>query len=86
MDSFQKLSTPERDLLMLPLPIINKNMDFFVVRFYYYYFLHTKAGLLFKKTNIIAQQKMFGSELNAILIYVTDPVIFSKIHQVFFHS
>ena len=59
---------------MISLPIIVINIVFFVVRFYYH-FLQTKAGMLFKKTTISKQHKMFGSALNAILNYITDPVL-----------
>ena len=49
-------------------------MDFFVIRFYYY-FLRTKAGLLFQHTNIQNQFKMFNSSLNVILTHITDPTL-----------
>ena len=47
-------------------------MEFFAVRFYYH-FLQTKAGFLFKNTKIEQQYKMFGASLNIILTYISDP-------------
>ena len=49
-------------------------MDFFVIRFYYY-FLRTKAGLLFQHTNIENQYKMFNTSLNVILTHIADPTL-----------
>lgn len=49
-------------------------MDFFVIRFYYY-FLRTKAGLLFQHTNIEKQYQMFNSSLNVILTHIADPTL-----------
>ena len=73
MEVIERLSTKEKNLFLLSLPIINRNMDFFVIRFYYY-FLRTKAGLLFQHTNIEQQFKMFNSSLNVILTHIADPM------------
>ena len=48
-------------------------MDFFVIRFYYY-FLRTKAGLLFQHTNIEQQFNMFTTSLNLVLTHITNPI------------
>ena len=72
MEVIDRLSSKEKDLFLLSLPIINRNMDFFVIRFYYY-FLRTKAGLLFQHTNIENQFKMFTTSLNVMLTHIADP-------------
>ena len=71
MEVIEHLSSKEKDLFLLSLPIINRNMDFFVIRFYYY-FLRTKAGLSFQHTNIENQFKMFNTSLNVILSHIAD--------------
>lgn len=72
MNIFQQLSATEKNLIMFSLPIINLNMEFFSLRFYYH-FLQSKAGFLFKNTKIEQQHKMFGVSLSLILTYLTDP-------------
>ena len=72
MEVIKQLSSEENNILLLSLPIISKNMDFFVIRFYYY-FLRTNAGLLFQQTNIENQYKMFNTSLNVILTHIADP-------------
>jgi hemoglobin-like flavoprotein len=69
-----QLSSAERNIFLSSLPVINKKMDFFVIRFYYY-FLRTKAGLLFQHTNIEKQYQMFNSSLNVILTHIADPTL-----------
>lgn len=66
------LSEHEKQLLHFSLPIINKNMDFLVIRFYHY-FLETSAGLLFSNTNMEIQYKMFASSLNTIITHIVSP-------------
>ena len=73
MEVIERLSVKEKNLFLLSLPVINRNMDFFVIRFYYY-FLRTKAGLLFQHTNIEQQFKMFTTSLNLILTHIADPM------------
>ena len=72
MEVIDRLSSKEKDLFLLSLPIINRNMDFFVIRFYYYY-LRTKAGLLFQHTNIEKQYKIFTTSLKVMLTHIADP-------------
>lgn len=72
MDALQQLSNNEKNLLLVSVPMINKNMEFFTIRFYYH-FLQTKAKFLFKNTIIEQQHKMFGSSLYIILTYIADP-------------
>ena len=72
MEVIERLSIQERTILIKSLPVINGNMDFFVIRFYYH-FLRTKAGLLFKHTNIEKQFKMFNTSLNIIITHIADP-------------
>ena len=72
MEVIKQLSSDEKNIFLLSLPIISKNMEFFVIRFYYY-FLRTNAGLLFQQTNIENQYKMFNTSLNVILTHIADP-------------
>ena len=73
MEVIERLSVKEKNLFLLSLPVINRNMDFFVIRFYYY-FLSKKARLLFQDSNIVEQFKMFTTSLNLILTHIADPM------------
>ena len=72
MESLIVLTESERQLLQFCLPKINNNIDFLISRFYFY-FLKTNAGILFKHTKMGQQEKMFASALNAILTNITNP-------------
>ena len=74
MEVFHQLSEEERKIILSSLPILSKNMEFFVLRFYYH-FLMTKAGLLFQHTKIETQHKMFSTALNAIITQIADPAL-----------
>ena len=74
MEAINELSESEKQLLQFSLPIINKNTEFLVIRFYYH-FLQTKAGLLFKNTKMEDQYKMFASSLNAIITHIANPYL-----------
>ena len=77
METIIILTENERQLLQFSLPVINKNMDFLVVRFYAY-LLNTKAGVLFQNTNIQNQHKMFASSLNIIITNIVNPQLVSE--------
>ncbi len=66
------LTEHEKQLLHFSLPIINKNMDFLVIRFYHY-FLETPAGVLFENTQMEKQYKMFASSLNTLITHIVSP-------------
>ncbi len=51
---------------------IKENLDFFVLRFYYY-FLQTEAGALFHDTKFEFQYKMFYGSMELILNHITTP-------------
>ena len=74
MEAVKELSESEKQLLQFSLPIINKNMEFLVIRFYHH-FLQTKAGVLFKHTKMEDQYKMFASSLNAIITHIANPYL-----------
>lgn len=52
-------------------------MDFLVVRFYAY-LLKTKAGILFKNTNLQRQYKMFSTSLNIIITNIVNPPLVAE--------
>ena len=74
MEAVKELSESEKQLLQFSLPIINKNMEFLVIRFYHH-FLQTKAGVLFEHTKMEDQFKMFASSLNAIITHIANPYL-----------
>ena len=71
MESVQQLTITEKNLFLFSLPILNKNMEFFTIRFYHY-FLETESVKLFADTKFEKQHKMFGEAVNLILTYITD--------------
>ena len=72
MEIFEHLPSTEKNAFLSSLPVISKNLEFFVIRFYFH-FLRTKAGLLFQHINIEQQYKMFSSSLNIIITHISDP-------------
>jgi hemoglobin-like flavoprotein len=74
VEVLDQLSQLEKQVFFDSLPIINKNMDFFVIRFYNY-FLRSNAGHLFKNTQIENQYKMFNTALNVIISHISDSTL-----------
>ena len=71
MELNKYLTTKEKSIFLNSIPIVKKNIEFFVIRFYYY-FLQSKAGLLFQGTNIENQYKILNSSFNFILTQIID--------------
>lgn len=74
MEVLNQLSQEEKSAILSSLPILSKNMEFFVLRFYFH-FLKTKAGVLFQHTQIPKQHKMFNTAFTVIINHITDPVL-----------
>ena len=72
LEILDQLTMDDKKILYLSLPNLNKNLDFFVIRFYYY-FLQTKAGVLFKHTDIKRQYRMFHRSLNTLVTHLAEP-------------
>ena len=72
MEVLNQLSNDDKNVFFSSLPFLSKNMEFFVLRFYYY-FLQTKAGNLFQNTNINVQYKMFNTAVNVLITHIADP-------------
>lgn len=51
---------------------MSENLNFFVLRFYYY-FLETDAGKLFDKTKFEKQYKMFYASIELIITHINNP-------------
>lgn len=79
MQSLEKLTPHEREIWFSSLDILNKNSEFFVIRFYYY-LVKTKAGSLFRQTEMEKQYSIFNASLNLILDHITNPM-FLKDHM-----
>lgn len=80
MESIEQLSSMEKNLFLFSLPILNRTLEFFTIRFYDY-LLETGSGSLFEDTQFETQHKMFEESLNLILTYVTDPENLDKYIQ-----
>lgn len=72
MESILPLTEEERQQLHLSIELINKNIDFFVIRFYNY-FLKTEAGKLFQNTEMDKHYNMFSTALNVIFNHIDNP-------------
>lgn len=75
MQAIKKLSVKDKEVFFTSLETIQKNSDFFVIRFYHY-FLHTKAGELFVSTNIDKQYGMFNASLMLIINHISNTSFF----------
>lgn len=67
-----KLTDTEKNLFLFSLPIVNKDLENFVNRFYSH-FLQTPAKKLFQNSNMERQHKMFSTAINVILTQASDP-------------
>lgn len=72
MESIVTLSQEEKNYLDKSIKVINKHIDFFVIRFYHY-FLSTDAGNLFQNTQMDKQMNMFATSLIVIFNHVKNP-------------
>lgn len=66
------LSELERKDILESYKIIKKNQDFFVIRFYHYFF-QTNAKNLFKDTKMEKQYVMFSKSLDLIISQILNP-------------
>ena len=71
------LSESERKDLLESFQTVEKNLDFFVHRFYHYFF-QTDAKLLFRDTQMEKQFVMFGESLDLIISQLFNPDELSK--------
>ena len=72
LELLDHLTMDEKKTLYVSLPILNKYMDFFVIRFYNY-FLKSEAGSLFKDIDIEKQFRMFHRSLNVLVTHLAEP-------------
>jgi hemoglobin-like flavoprotein len=73
----QNLSDSNKKVLLNSLPIISKELDLFVIKFYSY-FLKTGAGKLFHSTQLEKQSKMFHTSLGVIISHIEHPEFLEK--------
>ena len=72
LQSALKLSESERETLIDTYRNIKKHLDFFVVRFYHYFF-QTDAKFFFKNTKMEDQFRMFSESLDLLISQVLYP-------------
>ena len=72
MQEIKILDEMGKEIFSASLTILNSNLDFFVLRFYYH-FLKTKAGDLFLNTKFENQYIMFYSSLEMIINNIENP-------------
>ena len=77
MDTIVKLRDHEKIIFSKSLPILKAKIDFFAMRFYYYY-LQSKTGQVYQKTSIQHQYQMFHTSLNMIIQNIDHPAILQE--------
>lgn len=66
------MAEEDRELFYASLPTIIQNLDFFVLRFYYYFF-QTEAFKLFEHVKLNYQYKMFYSSIKTMIGHIETP-------------
>ena len=77
MQALQKLSPHEKQQFYISLSHIEDKLEGLVERFYYF-FLQTDAGILFKNTNMDTHYKMFHVTLAFLIAHIDNPVLLNE--------
>ena len=77
MQTLQKLSPSDKEEFYNSLSDIHDKLDILVDRFYFY-FLQTEARVLFVKTDMEKQHKMFHVTLAFLIAHIDNPVLLNK--------
>lgn len=74
MELIEQFSSYDKQIFLASLPIISKNIEFFIIRFYHY-LMKTETGQLFEHADFSKQYRMFQTSLNVILTHITDTTL-----------
>lgn len=66
------MAEEDKELFYASLPTIMQNLDFFVLRFYYYFF-QTDAFKLFQHVKLNYQYKMFYISIKTMIAHIETP-------------
>ena len=77
METLQKLSPIDKQLFYESLKNIENKLNYLVQRFYFY-FLQTEAGPLFRETEWDNHMKMFHVSLAFLIAHIDNPTLLNK--------